>query len=340
MIGGTYLDSLGKAFVPKKFRPSMREYLLKAGITQSPYRFFGIMFFVAIFITITTYLGFFFDLIKDISPVGLGVLTFFYFAVGLLGLSAFIIVGIYFYLNIKIYERTKALEEKLPEYLTLLSTNLKGGMSFDKALWSAIKPQFGILSKEITLVSKKVMTGNDVAEALVEFSEKYNSPILKRTINLMISEIESGGKITEVIDRIVANLRKTRQLKAEMAATTVSYMIFIAVIVIVIAPALFALSLQLLNIVIGFTSNLSSSGSGTNLPVSIGQVSIDPNSFRTFSALALGIISVFSSMIISIIEKGDVKGGLKYIPLFLVGSQIFYIIFLNLLSKLFSGITG
>ncbi len=332
-----FLESVGKSFIPKRFRPSMREYLLKAGIASEPFSFFGIMFFVAVGITVVSYLLWFFNLINDLNTVGLGIITFFYFAIMILGISVFFIVGIYFYLNIKIYQRTKALEEKLPEYLTLLSTNLKGGMSFDKALWSAIKPQFGILSKEITLVSKKVMTGNDVTEALMEFSEKYNSPILKRTINLMISEIESGGKITDVIDKVVGNLRKTRQLKAEMAATTVSYMIFIAVIVIVIAPALFALSLELLNIVINFTSNLSTAGT-TNLPVKLGQVQINPDDFKTFSVLALSIISVFSSMIISIIEKGDVKGGLKYIPLFLIGSQIFYLIFIKLLSSLFSGI--
>lgn len=328
-------QSIGKAIVIKRFRPVLRDYLQKAGYYEEPYKAFGIMFFVAIAITGITYLLWFFPIIQKINFIGLGALTFLYWVIVSMILIVFIIVGIFFYLNIRIYQRTKELEDKLPEYLTLLSTNLKGGMSFDRALLGAIKPQFGILSKEITMVSKKVMTGNDVTEALQEFGDKYNSPILKRTVNLMISEIESGGKITAVLDKVIDNLRKTRQLKAEMAATTISYMIFIAVIVIAIAPGLFALSLQLLKIVIGFTGNLSDV-TATNLPISFGSIAINPDDFRAFSMTALAIISIFSSMIISIIEKGDIKGGLKYIPLFLISGQIFYFIFLALLGSLFS----
>jgi hypothetical protein len=37
-------------------------------------------------------------------------------------------------------------------------------------------------------------------------------------------------------------------------------------------------------------------------------------------------------MIISTIEKGDIKGGLKYIPLFLVCSLVIYFIFSILLE--------
>jgi hypothetical protein len=36
---------------------------------------------------------------------------------------------------------------------------LKGGMSFDASLWNSVKPEFGVLSEEIQLCTKKVMTG-------------------------------------------------------------------------------------------------------------------------------------------------------------------------------------
>ena len=39
------------------------------------------------------------------------------------------------------------------------------------------------------------------------------------------------------------------------------------------------------------------------------------------------IISIFTSLIISIIEKGNMKSGLRYIPMFLASSVILYIIF-------------
>jgi pilus assembly protein TadC len=334
-----FLDKIGQAFLFKRFRPSIRAYVMKAGFDEVPYRGFGILFFLAAFLTIPLFLLIVYQSIKDMNPLWIGILSFIFWVIIQLIVTFMMIAIAYFYYNIKIYKRTQELEDRLPDYLTLVSTNLKGGLSFEKSLWSSIKPEFGILAKEITIVSKKVVTGNDVGEALVDFSNKYDSPILKRSINLLVGELESGGKITEIIDKIIDNLRKTRALKAEMAAATVSYMIFIGVIVTVIAPGLFALSAQLLKIIIGFTSTLAGSASAsTPLPIHFSEVSIKPENFRVFSMLAIATIAVFSSMIISIIEKGSIRGGLKYIPAFLFGSLIVYMVMASILSAAFGGI--
>ena len=50
------------------------------------------------------------------------------------------------------------------------------------------------------------------------------------------------------------------------------------------------------------------------------------------------VISFFSSLIVSIVEKGNIKSGLKYIPIFLIGSLGFYFIFMSILGFVFSGI--
>ena len=178
-----YLEKFGKAFIPKRVRPELREYLLKAGIEEVPYKFFGGLFWATLVIT---YLIYFSTIFKPISSMGsfvILVMTFISWFVIQSALSFFIIMCIYVYLNVSIFNRTKLIEDALPDYLTLVSTNLKGGMSFEKSLWAAIKPEFGILAKEITLASKKVLTGNDVKDAMEEFSMKYDSPILRRSLN-------------------------------------------------------------------------------------------------------------------------------------------------------------
>ncbi len=335
-----FLKEIGQAFVPKRFRPYLRNYLMKAGIDEVPYKFFGGLFFATVFITITTYFGFIQARISGTYPsITIGIIAFTYISVLSLFLSAVSILLIYFYLNIKIYRRTKLLESKLVDYFTLVSTNLKGGLSFEKSLWMSIKPEFGILAKEIGLVSKKVMTGNDLSEALIEFSMKYDSPILRRSMNLIIGEIESGGTIVKVIDKVIENLRKTNLLKEEMAASTITYMIFIGAIVMVISPALFALSAQLLQIVIGFANNIGSSLSTANtaLPFSINSINVDMKDFRIFSYASLATISIFSALIISIIEKGNARNGLKYVPLFLSVSLFLFSVFDMLLTAIFSG---
>src|SRR3989338_954080 len=206
----TILGSVGRALIPKNFRPHLHEYLMKAGYIEVPYTPFGGVFFVS---TIIAYFVFVISIMPKISGKGtiiMGALSFITFA-AIMFLIIFVLSAIlYFYWNIKIYNRTKNLELLLPDYLTLVSTNLKGGMSFEGALWSAIKPEFGILANEIGLVSKRVMTGNEVVEALTDFSMKYNSPILRRNMQLLTSELESGGKVVDIIDRIIVDMKKVQ----------------------------------------------------------------------------------------------------------------------------------
>lgn len=333
----------GKAFIPeelfgKPIRATLRTYLATAGFKDVPYHLFGILFFVTAFLTYLLFIPFVYPILSGLNAFAVFILAFSLWAIIQVTIITIIILVIVFFLNIRIYKRTKLIEDKMPDFLVLVATNLKGGLSLEQALWASIRPEFLLLAQEMTVVSKRVMTGNDLDEALTSFVNKYPSPSIKRNLNLIIGEIKSGGKIVEVIDKVIETMKKSKALKAEMAAATVSYMIFIGAVVVVIAPALFALAYQLLHIIIGFTQNLGSSlssgAAGASMPINFN-IQIDPANFKKFSVMALGTIGVGASMIISIIEKGDIRGGLKYIPAFTIISIVLYFIFMVALSSVF-----
>jgi len=251
------------------------------------------------------------------------------------------ILVIYQFIELKIFNRTKKMEEVLPEFLRYVSQNLKGGMSFEKALWTAIRPRFGILADEIQLVAKRVMSGLDIEVALKEFTEKYDSPMLKRTFNLVIEGMKGGVEIAELIDRIDENIRETQILKQEMSATNTTYVIFMSIIVMFVAPGLFGLSFNLLLVLTGIMGSLGGPQSeAANLPINLGDIEVDPSGFKVFSIIALIVTSVFASMIISIIRRGNIKQGIKYIPIFSIVSVVVYFVVRTLLSGLFTGMIG
>jgi len=334
-----FLTTFGKAFIPKKLRPHLRLFFEKSGREEIPYHFFGLSFWLAATLAYFFYITQVYTSLRGKEPIIFFTVSFIVFAAVML-LILFSLGGLgYFWLSTRIYKRTKEMEVKLPDYLTLVSTSLRGGYSFENALWSAIKPEFGILAKEIGLVSKQVMTGNDVSEALTNFANKYDSPILKRNINLICGEIESGGKIVEVIERVITNLKKTKALKEEMAASTLTYTIFIAALVMFVMPALFALSFTLFTVITGFLQNIA--GNMASSPIAafkLSKSSIDPHNYFIFTILTITIISSTSALIVSIIENGDIRSGLKYIPLFLITSLSLYFLFLRVALGLFGGI--
>ncbi|MBI2646863.1 type II secretion system F family protein, partial [Candidatus Woesearchaeota archaeon] len=254
-----FLEEFGKAFVPKRFIPNLRKYMLKAGYHEVPYKLFGLLFYVSALITTLVFVIFIYPYLslREFSLFEIYIYSFLSWFVVQLFFATLSIIIVYFYLDLKIYKRTKRMEEQFPDFLEVVSSNLKGGMTFEMALWSAIKPQFDILGGEMAKASKKVMTGYEVNKALIDLSDMYDSLMLKRTVDLMISELESGGNIAELIDRLVDNLKETKALKDEMSASAIAYVIFISVIVIFISPLLFALSFHLLVLILSFIGKLS-----------------------------------------------------------------------------------
>jgi len=347
----TILDTFGRSFVFERYREPLRQYFLKAGFERTPYVAFGFLFFLAVTITYALFLLFLPNL-AGYAPVTKGIAALFFWLIFLSGIIFLASIALVFVLNLKIYARVHEMEDALPEYLQLVVTNLKSGMNFEQSLWSAARPEFGTLSDEIILVSKNVLTGRDTAEALREFSMRYDSPTVMRSFNLIIGELRSGGKIVHVIEKIVLSLRRTRELKAEMSASVLNFIIFIAVIVCVLAPVLFALANTLLSVLIGFAGMLGTSFSSANTAFAggsgfaerLGTVAetgpIIIANFKIFSYWALGLIALASSLIVSIIEKGDMLGGVKYVPLFTVTSLVLFAIFDSVFSRVFGSMLG
>ena len=92
----------------------------------------------------------------------------------------------YVVVDLKIFRRKITIEDVLPDYLQLTASNIKAGMTIDRALWFAVRPRFGVLAKEIEIVAKETMKGEDLKTALQKFADKYDSILLKRSINYFL----------------------------------------------------------------------------------------------------------------------------------------------------------
>jgi len=342
-----FAEEFGNLAVPERVRPYIRQYLIKAGIIKVPYAKFGVMFYVTLLLALIILFAFINPHIAPGTALNLfgykisnNTITYFFFVLISFALIELILVGITmfgakFYYDTVIYKRQTKIEDILPDFLSSVSTNLKAGMTFDKALWNAVEPGYDILANEIEIVAKKTMSGGDLEEALIEFNAKYKSSILKEAIELIITGLRSGGKITDLLDKLIENIKQSVYLKKEMVAAVMNYIIFITGVAVVISPALFALSYNLLTIIQDLGSRLTTTGNVGVLPFTFGQISVKPEDFITFSRWAVGVISIFSAVIISSIRTGGWKGSVKFIPVFIGLSLVLYEIALKLFTLLF-----
>ena len=147
-----FLEEFGKAFVPKRFTPNLRLFLLKAGIPNVPYKFSGALFYLTAIITGVLYLLYINPFLLRYSQLVLLAVSAVSWFVIQISLAIIFILLVYFYVDLQVYKRTKKMEEMLPDFLQVVSSNLKGGMSFENALLGAIKPRFSILANEMAEV--------------------------------------------------------------------------------------------------------------------------------------------------------------------------------------------
>ncbi|MGV8150647.1 MAG: type II secretion system F family protein [Candidatus Woesearchaeota archaeon] len=244
---------------------------------------------------------------------------------------------VFMFLDYKKYTRKKELEEVWPEYLQLVVSNINAGMLIDVALWSAVKPKYKVLAREIEEVAKQTLTGKDLSDALTDFADKYDSVMVQRTVSLLIEGMESGGKIAILLNKISLDIQDTKIMRKEMSASVMTYAIFITFATVVAAPFLFGLSTQLLTIIQDIIGKVGQTSSSSSM-FTFSSDGVKISDFKIFAYVMLGITSLMSACLIGTIRRGSVKDGLKFIPLFMAGTLIIYYLSTIILGSLFSGL--
>ncbi|MEM3373726.1 MAG: type II secretion system F family protein [Candidatus Woesearchaeota archaeon] len=317
-------------------------YIKKAGI-ESDFEKINkkILRIVILFVIFLTFvLITLFIIHKTFFSDAIKVLISFWF-VGSIFLYLLIWLSFFLYIDFKIYQRRKEIEAVFPDFLQLAAANINAGMPIDRALWYAIRPKFGILAKEMEEVAKATMVGDSLSKALIDFSNKYDSITIKRTINLLLEGLESGGEIGGLLIKVADNLRETEILKKEMASSVTTYIIFILFATLGAAPFLFGLTTVLVLIMGKILSNVNvgeNTQSFGGLGMSIGKgSSVSFQDYQIFAITSIVISCIFAAIITSVIQKGNAKESLKNIPIYVAIGLINYFIAFNALKLLLIG---
>ena len=334
-----------RLFISKGLQEKIRKEFIQAGIKIEVVKFLRRILIIAAVLAVLGLLFFSGDYLKGRSgaeyPLILlnGLVISFFISLILTGFFA------YTWVTVKKSSRSKKLEGILADYLQLVSANVGAGMPIDQALWYAVRERFGVLVEEMEVCAKKAMAGEDLNEALIDFAEKYDSDLLKKSMVLLVEGMESGGELAGLINSIAWNIREIQIMKKDISADVLTYVIFIGFAALAAAPLLFALSYRI-NIVmsgilgsidLGSATNVGGGGAGGFDPTNIGK-GLTAGAFKNFAFVCLGVTAVMSAMIISTVTKGNVKSGIRLIPIFVTISFLLFLGLSAVLTLLFSGI--
>ena len=311
---------------PGKLREGYINILKYSGIQINHDRFIG---FVAAFgfllsLTIAIYSYLFFKISPFISLIAI----FFLFQ-----------VLVYFWLMLKADTKAKFVDSILPDVLQLMASNLRAGMTTDRALLLSARPEFGVFKDELNSVGKEITTGKDIGQALLDMSKKIRSDKLGTTMALIVSGIRSGGKLSSLLEQTSKNLRQEELVDSRIRANEMMYVIFIFIAVCFGAPLLFGLSSFLVEVLTRGLGEIDLPEIvATTMPITITESGISANFVIMFAVIFLLTSSILGSLILGLISKGKEKDGIKFIPILSgLSLGIFFLVryVISSLAKLF-----
>lgn len=305
---------ISKAY-PKSIYEKYRLLLEYANVKVEPSRFVGFILLAGFLLGWTV-------AFPSAKLFGWGL--FMTFGITFIGFEVFI----YTWLALSVEAKAKFMEKVLPDALQLMSSNLRAGMTPERALLLSARPEFGPLTDEINRAGKEVAVGKEMDEALIEITKRVKSDKIEKMMGLIVSGLRSGGELAALLDHTARNLRDQDFVDQKIRSSVRMYVIFIFTAVGIGAPVLYSLSSFLVEVLSNVLGKIEiPKTSAMQLPVTISSVSVSPDFVMKYVIIALCITSILGSMAVGLISKGEEKQGLKYAPLLIaMALGIFFLV--------------
>lgn len=258
------------------------------------------------------------------------------------GFATLILLVVYSFAKIKLQQSNKIrkMESVFPDFLQLVSSNLKAGITIEKALISSSRKEFAPLDTEINQLGKDIITGRQITRAMKDMSLRINSKKITKTINLLISGIKSGGDVATLLEETSTNLREREFVEKKSASNVLMYLIFIFFATSVGAPVLFALSTVLVDVMTQILSNIPAIDTSFSVPFSLTSISVSSTFILYFSIVFLITTNILGSLVMGLVRKGEEKEGMRYMLPMVCISVVTFLLVRIFLSGYFSNLIG
>ncbi len=253
----------------------------------------------------------------------------------------FVVIVGYFYVKRSLDKsaRIKKIEGVYPDFLQLMSSNLRAGMTIDKAMLLSSRPEFDPLDAEIFKAGKDITTGKNMEISLLEMSKRIGSEKIHKIMLLIISGIRAGGNLAILLEQTSSSMRERDLLDKKASSNVLMYVIFIFLAVAIFAPFLFSLSTILVEVLTSIFSGLPElDAGGANMPFSLSQINVSITFIKTFAIFFMLTIDFLASLVLGLVSKGEEKQGLRYFPIIAGLSLTVFFVSRIFISRFMSGI--
>ncbi len=326
--------------LPSFYKDHIKQNMIYAGIVMNYKEWIGFFFVYSIAVGITV------DIVLFLYEyaLGFGFMELFqwYVYLGIL-VGIFLIFQLASELMLALAKRARTtfIERILPDVLSLISSNMKSGMTIDQALLLSTRDEFGTFKKDLIKASKETLAGKNLGEALREISHSIDSKVFSRTVDLIVEGINGGGELSFLLDNIASDIRTMNLLRREAKAGIAMYTLILILASGFGAPMLFGVSLYEVETL----SKMASVMPSNEVMPQVGFITfsardVDMDFLMTISIISIVINAVFGALMFGVLNTGSAKDGIKLIPLMIALSLIVFFASNYLVSNTFVSVSA
>ena len=211
------------------------------------------------------------------------------------------------------------IEKATPDFLRDLATASRTGIPLQVALEHASHRIYGPLTHELKLLVAHMSWGMNFNEALEEFSERIDLPLIKKATVLINEAARHGGDLSGIFDSTAKYLESINSWTAKRRQQTQPYVLIFYFSVFMFLFIIIVISNMM------FTP-LSQTGAGD---ISFIKPLITQEASRRLFLHAALLEALFGGLIAGKINEDSFYSGLKHVTVLAVASGLAFYLFLN-----------
>lgn len=217
--------------------------------------------------------------------------------------------------------RIKNMEARFPDFLRDLASSHKGGLTLVQSVQIASRGEYGDLSSEIQRLADQLSWNVSFEEAFGHFADRVNTPLLRRSVNLVLEAGRSGGSTTDVL---LAAARDAREIKTLERERNLNMSVYTTVIYVTFFVFLFVVG-----VLVGqFLPEIIRAGEATaNSDLDMGDGGLNlggvgEDDYRQFYFIAASVQAIGNGMLAGIMGSGNASTGLRHAAIMVLCTYI------------------
>jgi flagellar protein FlaJ len=203
------------------------------------------------------------------------------------------------------YMRIKQIEESFPNFIRDLAEIKRSGMTLPRGLRAVARGEYGALTREVKKMNALVSWGIPFEEALQEFAKRVKTPLIRRTVSLIIQAERAGANVPAILEVAAKDARDIKAMDDERRGSMTIY-----VAICYLASFVFLFVIMILSAF--FLPVMSEAGAAIGETGGFFLMAFDPILYKRLFFHTAIIQAFVSGLVAGQMGEGEITAGLKH----------------------------